>query len=415
MADKIRIAILGCGAITRSAHLPTVIAHPELQLVALVDTDIKRARLLAGALGAQCQSGADYHSIFGCVDAIINALPNNMHAAVNQEALIAGVHVLCEKPLATTAADALACCELAQQKKRLLAVGMNRRFVDSHDLLRLVLEQGVLGALDSYDWEWGGSFDWRSASGFYFSQALAGGGALIDLGVHLLDNVIDWFGPVSWFDYRDDDWGSGIEANAILDLQHNGSQGNVKGRLRVSRTYTLKNRFLLRGRLCERLVQAGATRVRALVHSAHRAARISRLPIGLCPGTLLDPSSLRLALADASLVIRCGRGDGRGIVRGTENLLRICIQAGVKRFVHISTAAVYGLTPPLGCETEDAPVRFTRDQYCDNKARAEQTVLKFAKRGMPAVILRPSIVFGPFSAWSTRLIEDLRNNRVVLI
>ena len=169
------------------------------------------------------------------------------------------------------------------------------------------------------------------------------------------------------------------------------------------------------GRVCERLVQAGATRVRALVHSAHRAARISRLPIELCPGNLLDPSSLRLALADASLVIHCGLGDARGIVRGTENLLRICIQAGVKRFVHISTAAVYGLTPPPGCETEDAPVRFTRDQYCDNKARAEQTVLKFAKRGMPAVILRPSIVFGPFSAWSTRLIEDLRNNRVVLI
>ena len=114
-------------------------------------------------------------------------------------------------------------------------------------------------------------------------------------------------------------------------------------------------------------------------------------------------------------MIHCGLGDARGIVRGTENLLRICIQAGVKRFVHISTAAVYGLTPPLGCETEDAPVRFTRDQYCDNKARAEQAVLKFAKRGMPAVILRPSIVFGPFSAWSTRLIEDLRNNRVVLI
>ena len=261
MADKIRIAILGCGAITRSAHLPTVIAHPELQLVALVDADIKRARLLAGALGAQCQSGADYHSIFGCVDAIINALPNNMHAAVNQEALIAGVHVLCEKPLATTAADALACCELAQQKKRLLAVGMNRRFVDSHDLLRLVLEQGVLGALDSYDWEWGGSFDWRSASGFYFSQALAGGGALIDLGVHLLDNVIDWFGPVSWFDYRDDDWGSGIEANAILDLQHNGSQGNVKGRLRVSRTYTLKNRFLLRGTLANAEIPVAAPEV----------------------------------------------------------------------------------------------------------------------------------------------------------
>ena len=169
------------------------------------------------------------------------------------------------------------------------------------------------------------------------------------------------------------------------------------------------------GRVCERLVQAGASRVRALVHSPHRAARIARLPIELCPGNLLDPGSLREALADASLVIHSGLGDARAIVRGTENLLRICVQSGVKRFVHMSTTAVYGLTPPPGCETEEAPVRFTGDQYCDNKARAEQVVLKFGKRGLSAVILRPSIVCGPFSAWSTRLIENLRDNRVVLI
>ena len=223
MADKIRIAILGCGAITRSAHLQTVLLHPEVELVALVDADIKRARLLAGTLGTKCEILADYRSVFGRVDAIINALPNDMHATVNQGALSAGVHVLCEKPLSTTAADGLACCELAQQKNRLLAVGMNWRFFDSHRLLRLVLEEGLLGTLDRYDWECGGSFDWRSASQFYFSQALAGGGVLIDFGVHLLDKVIDWLGPVSGFDYQDDDWGSGIEANAIVDLQHNGS------------------------------------------------------------------------------------------------------------------------------------------------------------------------------------------------
>src|SRR5213080_4569047 len=113
MADKIRIAILGCGAITRSAHLQTVLLHPDVELVALVDTDLKGAGLLAGSLGAKCQIVADYHSVLGDVDAIINALPNNMHAVVNQGALSSGVHVLCEKPLATTTADALASCELA--------------------------------------------------------------------------------------------------------------------------------------------------------------------------------------------------------------------------------------------------------------------------------------------------------------
>jgi predicted dehydrogenase len=181
------------------------------------------------------------------VDALINALPNSLHAPVNLEVFGAGAHVLCEKPLSTTAADARACCALAEEKGLLLAVGMNRRFVGSHTLLPIVLQERSLGELLGYDWSYGGAFDWKSASGFYFSRALAGGGASIDFAVHLLDSLIDWFGPVVHIDYQDDDWGSGIEANAIMELQHEGQSGPVKGRVRVSRTYALSNRLLVRG------------------------------------------------------------------------------------------------------------------------------------------------------------------------
>jgi nucleoside-diphosphate-sugar epimerase len=169
------------------------------------------------------------------------------------------------------------------------------------------------------------------------------------------------------------------------------------------------------GRVCERLVQAGARRVRALVHTMQRAARIGRLPIELCPGNLLERDSLREALADSTIVIHCGLGNARGIVRGTENLLSLCREGNVKRVVHMSTAAVHGLTPPPGSETEDASPRLTGDGYCDNKARAERAVLRAGRRGLPVVILRPSIVYGPYSAWSTRLIADLREHRVALI
>jgi predicted dehydrogenase len=77
----------------------------------------------------------------------------------------------------------------------------------------------------------------------------------------MLDSVIDWFGPVSAFDYQDDDWGSGIEANLFLDVKHAGRFGgdtalsaqpsalskDIPGHLRISRTFTLKNRILVRG------------------------------------------------------------------------------------------------------------------------------------------------------------------------
>ena len=169
------------------------------------------------------------------------------------------------------------------------------------------------------------------------------------------------------------------------------------------------------GRVCERLVLAGATSIRALVHSPHHAARIARLPIELCQGSLLDPSSLAHATSDTTVIIHCGLGQARGIYRGTENLLRAAEQAKVGKFVHMSTAAVYGETPPPGCEKESAPLRRTGDAYCDNKARAERIALRYARRGLPVVILRPSIVYGPYSAWNTRLIPELREGRTVLI
>jgi nucleoside-diphosphate-sugar epimerase len=167
------------------------------------------------------------------------------------------------------------------------------------------------------------------------------------------------------------------------------------------------------GRVCERLVQSDV-RVRALVHSPHKAARISRLPIAMARGSLLDRESLRSALGDAKIIIHCGLGNARGIVRGTQNLLEVAAAAGVGQFLHMSTAAVHGLTPPPGTETEEAPVRPTGENYCDNKGRAERAVKNFRGR-MKTAILRPSIVYGPYSSWSTRLVESLRHNAVRLI
>jgi nucleoside-diphosphate-sugar epimerase len=139
------------------------------------------------------------------------------------------------------------------------------------------------------------------------------------------------------------------------------------------------------------------------------------MPIELCPGDLMAPETLKQAIGDAKIVIHCGLGNAGAIVRGTENMLAVALEAGVKRFIHVSTGAVYGITPPPGSETEDAPTRATGDVYCDSKAAAERVVLRYGQRGLPVTILRPSIVWGPYSAWSTRLMNDLRIGKVSLI
>jgi|SRR5208337_362734 len=275
MTEPIRLAILGCGAITRSEHIPAVCAHPGVCLVALVDTDLPRANLLIQNRGLRCKAVADYREVLGQVDAVLNALPNHLHVSSNMDCLRAGAHVLCEKPLAITAVEARSCTEFAEEKKLVLAVGMNRRFAASHSLLKLVIAEGLLGSIQNYDFQYGGAFDWRSASGFYFDRAQAGGGALMDFGVHMLDSVIDWFGPVTSFEYQDDDWGSGIEANLLLDLKHAARFGEIPGHLRISRTFGLKNRILVRGSAASAEISVHDPEV-VVIHRAIGGAPVSQ-------------------------------------------------------------------------------------------------------------------------------------------
>jgi predicted dehydrogenase len=243
----VRLAILGCGAITRCAHLPVAIANPAVRVVALVDADDRRARALASSHRLNCKVTRDHRDILSEVDAVINALPNHLHVPVSMECLRAGVHVLCEKPLAATAAEARDCCELAQERGLVLAVGMNRRFETSVDLLSLALGEGLLGQLQGYDWQYGAPYEWNTSSGFYFLRAQAGGGVLLDYGVHMLDSLLHWFGPVTNFDYQDDNLGGGIEANVIMVLRHSGKLGEIQGQIRLSRTFNLRNSLMVKG------------------------------------------------------------------------------------------------------------------------------------------------------------------------
>jgi nucleoside-diphosphate-sugar epimerase len=169
------------------------------------------------------------------------------------------------------------------------------------------------------------------------------------------------------------------------------------------------------GRVCERLVQAGFKNVRGLVHDFSHAPRVARLPIELRQGDLMSPNSVRDALADCKIVFHLGLGPGPGIAGGTRNLLKAASDAQVERLVHISTTSVYGLKPAANATTEEARVRPTGNEYSDYKLAAERTVQYFMRRGLPAVILRPSIVIGPYSHWSIGVIHQLRQGNYQLI
>jgi len=243
----IRLGIVGCGAITKAKHIPMAQSHPEIAVSVLVDADPERAEQLKQTFGLSCRVTSDYRTVVPDVDAVLVAVPNHLHVPVTVDLLRARVHVLCEKPLAIDANGARQCCAAAEESGMLLGVVAPRRFYDSTAVMRMLLQGQILGTVRSYDWENGARFGWQSTTSFLFQKEFSGGGVLLDEGVHFLDILQHWFGPATCLKCEDDNWGSGIEANTFVELEHEGPHGRIRGSLKLSRTYELKNRLMVRG------------------------------------------------------------------------------------------------------------------------------------------------------------------------
>ncbi len=90
--SKLRVAVLGCGAIAEAVHIPLLAASEEAELVMLVDSVAERARGLGQQYGVKAIS-VDYREVVGKADVAIVALPNDLHASVTTELVKHGIHV----------------------------------------------------------------------------------------------------------------------------------------------------------------------------------------------------------------------------------------------------------------------------------------------------------------------------------
>lgn len=169
-------------------------------------------------------------------------------------------------------------------------------------------------------------------------------------------------------------------------------------------------------RLCELLSLHYQQPFRALVRNYSRASRIARLNVEMVPGDLLDRASLAEALRGCDAVINLAHADDKTAAKQTRHLVDASVGEKVKRFVHISSMAVHGPAPPHEVVTELTPIRRWRDEYSNAKAQAEAVVGAAAQRGeLAAVILRPTIVYGPYSFFVTPIIDDARQGFVSLV
>jgi nucleoside-diphosphate-sugar epimerase len=170
-------------------------------------------------------------------------------------------------------------------------------------------------------------------------------------------------------------------------------------------------------RLCELLSLEYRLPYRALVRDFARAARIARLDSELVAGDMLDPLSLALAVKGCDAVINLAHGDDQSAVKQTTQLVDACRYAGVRRFIHVSSMAVHGPSPKLSVLTEaNAPIERWGEAYSDAKSAAEAVVTAAGKRGtIEAVVIRPTIVYGPYSFFVTPIVQDARAGKISLI
>jgi len=238
----LRIGVVGCGAVAAKSHLPALRSTEGVEVTALADPQIDRARELALRFGVP-KAVADHRELLDDVDALVLALPHHLHASIGTEVLRLGKHVLMEKPLANTLEECDALIRSAAEGESLLAVAQVRRHMLAYRATREWVQSGLIGEPLSFRAEEGSIYNWPVASDFFFRREHSGGGVLMDTGAHVLDALLWWLGDLEVVRYEDDGRG-GVEADCLVELE---ASSGATGSVRLSRIRRLENRLVLVG------------------------------------------------------------------------------------------------------------------------------------------------------------------------
>ncbi len=187
--EKVRVGIIGCGGIANGKHLPALSKLNNVEMVAFCDIVEERAvkaRDKYGIEGAAVYT--DYRQLLEdkTIDVVHVLTPNRSHSFITVDALEAGKHVMCEKPMAINAAEAQKMLDAAKRTGKKLTIGyQSRQRVDSL-YLKAEVEAGTLG--DIYYAE---ALAIRRRAvptwGVFLNEYEQGGSPLIDIGTHALD------------------------------------------------------------------------------------------------------------------------------------------------------------------------------------------------------------------------------------
>ena len=189
MKETIKVGIIGCGGIATKKHMPSLAKVKNCEMVAFCDIVFERAESSAKKFGtpdAKCYE--NYKDLLADpeIDVVHVCTPNRSHSFITVDALEAGKHVMCEKPMAINSAEAEKMLEAKNRTGKLLSIGYQGRFRDDSLYMKKEAEDGTFGEIY---YAKATALRRRAVPtwGVFLNEEEQGGGPLIDIGTHALD------------------------------------------------------------------------------------------------------------------------------------------------------------------------------------------------------------------------------------
>ena len=187
--DKVRVGIIGCGGIANGKHMPSLAQVKECEMVAFCDIIVEKAEAAAKKFGVDgAKVYADYKELLAdeTIDVVHVCTPNRSHSFITVDALEAGKHVMCEKPMAINSAEAQKMLDAAKRTGKKLTIGYQNRHRPDSLFMKQEAMDGTFGEI-----YYAKAIALRRRAvptwGVFLNEYEQGGGPLIDIGTHALD------------------------------------------------------------------------------------------------------------------------------------------------------------------------------------------------------------------------------------
>ena len=227
--QKVRIGLIGCGGFMQYFHLPKVLGDPRVVLTAVADSDPGQTATLLAKAGLTLPAYTDYREMIRReqLDAVFICTPHSMHYGQVRTALLAGLHVLVQKPFTIRSDHARNLIALAEKNSRCIMVAYQRFYHAQAVYARELVAKGHIGEIRGVSCyitqNWAGVKGWRA------DPALSGGGFMMDTGSHLISSMLAITGlrPVEVSAFTDNH-GKRVDITSVVNVRFdNGARGTL--------------------------------------------------------------------------------------------------------------------------------------------------------------------------------------------